>query len=134
MTVFPDNHPVLIYDGDCSFCNYWVQFVLQKDKRNRFYFLNSRKEEAVQFLAAFDLSDITSQTVIVYNEDKLYLYSDAVLFIMKELGYGLRFFGYIIPKFLRDGLYNRVAKHRYKITMWNRDCIVPDEEQKKRFL
>lgn len=128
------NHPIIIFDGSCSFCNYWVQFVLKKDKKEIFYFLDSQKEVAQAILSSFEVNDLPKQTVIVFYKDQLYLFSDAVLFVMKKLGYIIRYLGYFIPKSLRDGIYKFIARHRYKITFWNKDCLMPDENQLKRFL
>lgn len=130
----PENHPIIIYDGKCSFCNYWVQFVLKKDKKAVFYFLDSQKEMAKEILSTFEVIELPSQTVIVFYKDQLFLFSDAVLFVLEKLEYKLRYIGYLIPKTIRDGIYKWVARHRYKITFWNKECIIPDENQKKRFL
>lgn len=128
------DHPIIIYDGTCSFCNYWVQFVLKRDKTKKFYFIASQKEKAQSLLESFDMTSMASQTVMVYFQDKLYMYSDAVLFIMKEMNYSIRYIAYVIPRFIRDAVYKGIAKYRYKIPMWNKACLIPSEEDQKRFL
>ena len=129
-----DDFPVVLYDGTCRFCNYWVQFILAKDRSRRFRFLRLESEEGQLLKDSFPLSLKNEDSIFILYHQKVFGLSDAVFVILAELGHPARFLRVFIPDSLGKGLYRLVAKVRHKIPFWQKDCILPDEKQRSQFL
>ena len=135
-------YPILLYDGVCGLCNRLVQFTLRSDRSAVFRFASLQSALAARILARHgaDPGDLDTVYVVV-NHDRpdeyLLSRSDAVLFVLKELGGVWRvdvFLLRLIPKFLRDWAYNVVAQHRYRVFGKSEVCILPGERDRGRFL
>ncbi len=127
--------PLVIFDGDCAFCNKSVLFILKKDKTNSIKVCSNQSKKAKEAITKHNISADTNNTIIYIEENVVFYKSDAVLNICKKLkgGYPLLFGLIIIPKFIRDWVYDFVAKHRKKIIQSNFSCeFVQDEFIKKR--
>lgn len=127
---------LLLYDGVCNLCNGWVQFIIKKDRKAKFRFSSLQSEAARDILAAFGLQASDFDSVVYIHAGKYYLRSTAVLLVLRELGGGWRLFYVfrIVPRSLRDFVYNIVAKTRYRIFGKRETCMVPTEALKQRFL
>ena len=123
---------IVFYDGDCGFCNSSVQFILNKRKRD-FYFSPLQSDRSKEILTQYGI-EIKMDTIYFLKNGKLYDRSSAGLQICKGLkgGYPLMMAFYIIPKFLRDLVYNTIAKRRHRIRAGY--CAIPTEEEKAFFL
>lgn len=97
---------IVYYDGECGLCSKTVQFLKRNDKKHRF--------EYVTLSIAFPGEQHNS--FIFREEDKLYYKSTAALRVVKHLSgfWPCLYIGIVVPKFLRDAIYNFVAKNRYK--------------------
>ncbi|XZF16078.1 thiol-disulfide oxidoreductase DCC family protein [Chitinophagaceae bacterium MMS25-I14] len=126
-------HPVLYFDGDCNLCNRSVQFVLRHDRKGIFRFTQLQSASAAQMLQQ---QDITADSVVLGYKGKYYVKSDAVLKLSALLGgwFKLLLAGYIIPRFIRNRLYDFIAAHRYKWFGKNDHCLLPKPEWKERFI
>ncbi len=127
-----DTRSVVFYDGDCGFCNSSVQFILRKRKRD-FYFMPLQSEKAKPALASLG-RNIDMDTIYYLNDGKLYERSSAALRICRGLrGLYPLLFGFIaLPKFLRDPIYNFIAKRRHRVRRGY--CVIPDERDRKYFI
>jgi predicted DCC family thiol-disulfide oxidoreductase YuxK len=129
-------NPILLFDGVCNLCNGFVQFVIRRDPRAIFRYTSLQSEQGQALLAQLGFNTAEFDTVILIHKDKVYTHSDVALQIVRRLGgfwpalYVLRF----IPKALRDGLYNWVARNRYRWFGKKDQCMVPTPELKSRFL
>lgn len=123
---------IVFYDGDCGFCNASVQFILKKRKVD-FYFCPLQSDFAEKCLKEHQI-EINLETIYYKKKNRLYNRSSAALKICAGLkgGYPLLQFFWIIPKFLRDLVYNAIAKRRHRIKKGY--CAIPKEEEKKFFL
>lgn len=124
---------ILFYDGDCGFCNSSVQLVLNK-RRNEFYFLALQKDLAHKIMAKFN-EEIQMNTLYLIEDNKLYQKSTAALKIAKNLKGAyplLYYFGSLVPRFLRDWVYDQVAKRRHNIKPGF--CAMPKQKDKQYFL
>lgn len=127
------NKRIVFYDGECGFCSKSVQFILKKQQKE-IYFMPLQSKNAETIIATHQKS-IDMNTLFYYDGKKLYEKSTAVLQIAKNLHFGYRFLarlGYVIPKFLRDKLYDTVAKRRLQLA--GEYCYLPDADQRKLFL
>jgi len=125
---------IILFDGDCNFCNYWVKYVIERDKKDLFRFTSLQSEKGKELLKQYNLKD-DLETVVLISNNVAKTKSTAALHIFKVLGsiYQLAMVFIIVPKFIRDWLYSIVAKHRKKL-MKNQSCIIPTQAVKNKFL
>jgi predicted DCC family thiol-disulfide oxidoreductase YuxK len=129
-----ENKNILFYDGDCSFCNRAVNFVLKHKKLgNTIYFSSLHSDFAIKELKNHKIN-IRMDTLYYLTRNKVYDKSSASVMLAKrfKFPYQLLLAFYIIPKFIRDFVYDQIAKRRQKIG--KPYCFVPKEEDKKWFL
>ncbi|MFL9484764.1 thiol-disulfide oxidoreductase DCC family protein [Chitinophagaceae bacterium LWZ2-11] len=129
------SHPIILFDGVCNLCNSSVQFVIKHDKKEVFQFSSLQSDFGQQILEQNGLSGINLFSLILLDKGNIYTQSTAVLRIAKKLGgfWSLLYVFIIVPKFLRNGIYNWIARNRYKWFGKQEACWVPTEELKRRF-
>jgi predicted DCC family thiol-disulfide oxidoreductase YuxK len=133
--------PVLLYDGTCGFCAESVQLVLRHDRRGtlKFAALDSALGLAVRErhpeLAQVD-SMVWYEPARGGEAERLFTRASAALQIARYLGgpWRLAAVAGIIPRRLRDALYDLVARHRHRLTGGGPQCLVPTPDQRARFL
>jgi len=113
-----------------------VNFIIKHDKKERFLFASLQSDAANEILLQFTSKKIGLESIILIQNEKIYDKSTAALMIMSHLNKGYRFLGIfkIIPEFLRDAIYQFIAKNRYKWFGKNEHCLVPSESIRSRFL
>jgi predicted DCC family thiol-disulfide oxidoreductase YuxK len=136
MKINLENQPyIVIFDGLCNLCNGAVQFIIRHDKKNKFVFASLQSEVVQKLLNEIEVK-YSLESIVLIKGDKHFVKSDAVLEIAKKLSglwpmvYGLK----IIPRFLRDILYNWVAKNRYTWFGKRESCLSPSPEFSDKFL
>lgn len=128
------NFPVVFYDGDCGFCNRSVQFILDHERDTTVHFCALQSELAQRFFQEHQFPQPDLSTFYFWNGSQLFERSSGALKVtayLKASYSWLRIF-IIVPRFLRDGVYNWIAKRRHKLA--NQQCALPTPEQRKRFL
>ncbi len=128
-------NPLILFDGVCNFCNYWVNFASRHDQKKRLRFASLQGETAREILPRYQLDPSKLSSVILVDNGKAYTQSSACLRICKYLGGGwkLVYALMIIPKFLRDAVYNLVARNRYRWFGKKDSCMIPPADWKDRF-
>jgi predicted DCC family thiol-disulfide oxidoreductase YuxK len=134
--------PILFYDGVCGLCNTLVQFLLRHDKHGRLRFASLQSDFAEKVLRrhGFDPKDLDTLHVVENYEqpnERLLQRSDAVLRAGRELGGHwsvLAAIAKIVPRRLRDIAYRFVAQNRYRVFGKYDTCMLPDPDQRSRFL
>lgn len=125
----------LLYDGDCGLCNRWVQWVLKHDEKDQFRFMALQSEYGQQFLKERGLPLKDFDSLYLWKPQEFYLKkSDAVIKIGSVLGgkfQGLSV-GKIIPQWVRNKLYDMVAKRR--MNLMSPSCYLPTPEERQKFL
>ena len=130
-------NPVLIFDGECNLCNSSVQFVIRHDKRNRFLFASLQSETGKTVTNNIKAEQgIIPDSLILFYKGKLHLKSDAVLQTAKLLGGKWSVFTilFIVPRFIRNLVYDLIAKNRYKWFGKTEECMMPTAALTDRFL
>jgi len=126
---------IILYDGECNFCSFWVKYVIKRDKKDLFLFTSLQSEKGKGLLLKFKI-DPTIDSVVLIQNDIDYIKSTAAFRVLKTLG-GFRsiFYGLIIiPAFIRDFFYDIVARLRYKL-FGQQTCDLPlDDNYKDKFL
>jgi predicted DCC family thiol-disulfide oxidoreductase YuxK len=129
--------PILIFDGVCNFCNWWVDFVLKRDKKGKVLFTANQEPAGQAILAKFGITTFGDpDSVYLYQDGHLYSYSSAALRLAKLLPFPwFLMAGFlIIPRFIRDGIYKWIARNRYKWFGKTEACRLPQPGELERFL
>lgn len=127
---------VVFFDGVCRLCSFWTLFLIKFDNKRRFKLAMLQSAEGKAILEWFGLPTDNYETMLLVEGPKLYTKSTAIFRIIKQLPFPWPVFyiGNIIPVFIRNWLYDRIALNRYKLFGRYQTCIVPGEEHKSRFL
>ncbi len=109
--------PVLFYDGDCPLCNRVVRFILDQERAPALYFSAQQQQTTLDWLAQHPEYAMNEDTVYYYNGSNLYARSSAVLRLIPTLKWywGFLYLGWLLPRWMRDAVYNVVAKRRKRI-------------------
>jgi predicted DCC family thiol-disulfide oxidoreductase YuxK len=130
------NDKIILFDGVCNLCNRVVQFIIKRDPKARFKFTALQSGHAKELLK--DLEWVSNQPdfIIYYRGNKIYKKSTAVLLILRDLGgiWALLYLLAIIPRFLRDYFYDKIAINRYRLFGKRESCMIPSPDLKNRFL
>ncbi len=127
--------PVILFDGVCNYCNSMVNFVIKQDKQKLIKFSALQSNSGQDLLNKLDVPRDIDSFVFIEN-GKAYLQSTAALKVLQHLSWYWQWTQalWIIPKFIRDGVYNFIAKRRYKWFGKKESCMVPSQEVRSRFL
>ncbi|MDQ7047441.1 MAG: DCC1-like thiol-disulfide oxidoreductase family protein [Sulfurovum sp.] len=122
---------IIVFDGICGFCNQSVDFLIKLDKQKIFQYTSIQGE----FIKTLDIEpDIDS--IIFYEDGILYYKSTAILKILHSLGgiWVISKIFYLIPRFIRDFIYDMIAKYRYKIFGKREHCRMPNLGEENLFV
>lgn len=127
---------VVLFDGVCNLCSSSVQFILKRDRKNQFLFGSLQGEYGQSVLRKYQLPVNEFNSFMLIEDNKLYTKSTGALRMLKHLGGGwsLLYVFIIVPKFIRDAVYNWIARNRYKWFGKKNECWLPRPEWKARFL
>jgi predicted DCC family thiol-disulfide oxidoreductase YuxK len=128
--------PILLFDGVCNLCNASVQWVLKRDKKGVFKFAALQSETGQAFLKKFGFSSENFDTVVLVDGERIFTRSDAPLEIVRRLGgfWSLLLVFKIIPRPVRNAVYDWVARNRYRWFGRKEECMLPRPEWKERFV
>lgn len=151
-------HPIVLFDGVCVFCNVWIDRLMRWDKHQRFRLLPLQSELAKKTWqegftqqrteaekpapnpAGAEQGSPAAQplldSVLLYDQGKWYSESTAVLRMALLLGFpfSLLAVGFLFPPFVRNGMYRLIARNRYNWWGKKNSCRVPTAAEKKWFL
>jgi len=130
------NQKIILFDGVCNLCNTSVNFVIEHDKKNIFKFAALQSDMGKKLAIENNINIADTDSIILIDGDSSYIKSTAALYISKELSgaYPLLYAFMIIPKYLRDLIYNYIAKNRYKWYGKKESCMIPSPTLKDKFL
>ena len=108
--------PILFFDGECPLCNRVVRFILDHEYGERMLFSSLSDESTKQWVAQHKNFQMPDDSVYFFDGTRLHSKSTAVLRMIPLLRWYCRFLyvGWVVPKMLRDSLYDFVAKRRKK--------------------
>jgi predicted DCC family thiol-disulfide oxidoreductase YuxK len=134
MTRWPDDD-VILYDGVCVFCSRWIRYVATRDVARRFRFTAIQSDYGTRLAQAFSINPDDPDTNAVIHGGIAYFKSDGALTMLSLLpGWRWARALWLIPKPIRDTVYNLVARNRYRIFGKHDECFVPDADFKIRIL
>jgi predicted DCC family thiol-disulfide oxidoreductase YuxK len=131
-----DNKSLLLFDGVCNLCNSSVQFILLRDKKDRFRFASLQSDYGQNLLREHNLPTESFNSLVLVENGKVYKKSTAALRIARKLKglWPLLFAFIIIPPFIRNFVYDIIAKNRYRWFGKKEECMLPRPEWKQKFL
>lgn len=130
------NHKIILFDGVCNLCNGAVTYIIKRDKKNVFKFAALQSEIGLELISKFKINTLKVDSIILIDGDKHYEKSSAALHIAKQLSgaFPLLFGFMILPKFIRNAVYDYIARNRYKWFGKKESCMIPTAELKSKFL
>ena len=132
---FPDDAPLVVYDGVCVLCSGWVGFVLKRDPDVRFVAAQSHLAQALFRHYGLDAEDF--ETWILLENGCAHVKAEGIARMLRRWGGLWATFGWLVaatPRRLRDWLYHRVARNRYRMFGRRDACMIPSEAERARFI
>lgn len=123
-------YPIILFDGVCNLCTGTVQFVIKHDPKHQFRFSSLQSEFGQQVMKEFNLPTAELGSFILLEEGKIYTKSSGALRVTKKLNGAWPFLYVfnIVPPFIRNSVYNWIAKNRYKWFGKKEECWIPTPE------
>ena len=127
---------LIVFDGVCNLCNGAVQFVIRRDRKAKFMFTSLQSEAGQEILRANGMPSAHFDSFIYIRHQRLYQRSTAALYMLRDLGglWALLFGFIIVPRVIRDAVYDMVARNRYRWFGRRESCMVPTAELQAKFL
>jgi predicted DCC family thiol-disulfide oxidoreductase YuxK len=127
---------VILFDGICKLCNGWAKWIMKVDKSYQFKLCSVQSETGQTLLARLGYPTDKFDTMLVIANGQVYEKGDAFFSIMNKMGfpYNLLLVGKIVPKFIRDWLYDRIATNRYRWFGQYDACPINFSVDERRFL
>jgi predicted DCC family thiol-disulfide oxidoreductase YuxK len=127
---------IILFDGVCNLCNFWVNFIIDRDNKDVFKFAALQSEKGQELLERFQIDRNSPDTIMLVEDEIIYTKSTAAFKISRSLKGIWKYFSLMIfiPKPIRDFIYTIVAKNRYKFFGKRDTCRLPSELEKRKFL
>ena len=128
-------YTVILFDGVCNLCNGFVNFVIDRDRKGVFKFASLQSQLAENLLKDVPKAD-RLKSIVVIKKEKIFTKSRGALEILKNLSFpsNLLYVFILVPWFIRDWFYDRIARNRYRWFGRTDECRIPTEDIKERFL
>jgi len=137
MINIPEQKQLILFDGICNLCNSSVQYVIKHDSKDKFMFTALQSEVGQQIIKEYNIDTAKTDSILLYTpEVGISSKSTAALKIAYHLGFpnNLLCVFFIIPPFVRNYVYDYIAKNRYKWYGKKESCMIPTPELKSKFL
>lgn len=127
---------IILFDGVCNLCNNSVVFIIKRDKKDIFRFAALQSDTGKMLTEKLSIDTSKTDSIILTEGDTYSVKSSAALKIARHLkgGYPLLYGFMILPAFLRNFIYDIIAKNRYKWFGRKESCMIPTPELKAKFL
>lgn len=128
-----EKHPIILFDGVCNLCNGAVQFIIERDKKRQFRFASLQSDFGQQYQQQVGAS---VDSILLVENGKIYQKSSAALRIARKLDglWSLLFLFIIVPPFIRNAVYDWIARNRYRWFGKQDSCWMPTPDLKALFL
>jgi predicted DCC family thiol-disulfide oxidoreductase YuxK len=131
-----NKHKIVLFDGVCNLCNGAVIFMIKRDREDRIRFAALQSDVGKRLVTKYRIDTKNVDSIIFIDGDKAYDKSSAALhiaFYLKSL-YPLLYGLLIVPRTIRDGVYDYIARNRYSWYGKKESCMIPTPELKAKFL
>ncbi|GAL70993.1 thiol-disulfide oxidoreductase DCC family protein [Jejuia pallidilutea] len=137
MIHIPEGKSLIVFDGVCNLCNASVQYVIKRDKNNKFLFAPLQSKIGEKIIKAYNINTAKVDSILLFNpKTGIYSKSTAALKIASKLSFPTNILTIflIVPAFIRNWVYDFIAKNRYKWYGKKEACMIPTPDLKKKFL
>ncbi|AIF42193.1 thiol-disulfide oxidoreductase DCC family protein [Virgibacillus sp. SK37] len=126
---------IILFDGDCNFCDQSVQFIMKRDPKQKFKFASLQSEAGIRLVKECKIPEDVDSLVYI-SDSNWYIQSSAALRISKHLKgiWKLGVLFLVMPKTWRDAVYQVIARNRYTWFGKKESCRLPTQEDRGRFL
>ncbi|WP_405224337.1 thiol-disulfide oxidoreductase DCC family protein [Dokdonia sp. Asnod1-B02] len=130
------NKKIILFDGVCNLCNGAITFIIQRDKNDVFRYAPLQSEVGKNLAKKHEIDLDKVDSIILVTDQSAVAKSTAALRIAKQLsgGWPLLTVFLILPRFLRNAVYDFIARNRYKWFGKKDACMIPTPELKSKFL
>jgi predicted DCC family thiol-disulfide oxidoreductase YuxK len=128
--------PVILFDGICNLCSGIVKFIIRRDPHEKFRFAALQSDSGQAIIKRYRIRHQPMSTFIFIRADTWFVKSTAALQMFREMGglWKMLYIFIIIPRPIRDFLYDILAKTRYTLFGTRDSCMIPDVDMRNRFL
>ena len=129
-------HSIILFDGVCNLCNGAVNFVIKRDPRNVFKFTPLQENVGTVLLKKYAIDPQKIDSIVLIENGNVYIKSSAALRIARKMSglWPLLYVCMVIPRFIRNGVYDFIAKNRYKWFGRKEQCMIPTPDFREKFL
>lgn len=130
------DHPVIFFDGFCNLCNGAVQFIIKHDRKDVFRLAALQSDAASKYLKEKNIGGVAADSIVLFEHGKVYTRSTAALRIARRLGaaWPALYAFILVPAFIRDFIYDYIARNRYKVWGKRDSCMLPGPDTERKFL
>ncbi len=127
---------LILFDSVCKLCHGWSRFIIKYDRNHVFKLATVQSEQGQAILEHFDMPTSYFDTMLYVENNRAYEKSTAFLKVVNKLPYPFKLLQvfYLIPRFIRDWFYDRIALNRYKLFGKYDNCLLPTADHNNRFL
>ena len=135
MSISKKNTKVILFDVVCNLCNNSVKLIIKNDKSNIFKFAPLQGKYGIKIQNSYNINTTQINSIILVDGEKTFTKSSAALRIAKDLRapFFMLYVFIIIPVFIRNFVYDLIAKNRYKWFGKMESCMIPSNELKSKF-
>jgi predicted DCC family thiol-disulfide oxidoreductase YuxK len=133
---FPDDKPIIVFDGKCVLCSRWALFVMRRDAAKRFRLLAAQTPLGVALYEHYGLDPVDYETNVLLENGRAWLKSEGTIRMFERLGFPWSVMAAfrVVPRAQRDKLYNVVARNRLKWFGSRETCFLPEPIDADRFI
>ncbi len=133
---FPDDRPIIVFDGYCALCSGWAQFVLRHDRAEKYRLLRAQSPLGRALYVHYGLHPEDYETNILIENGIAWFKSEGSIRMAEGLGlpWSLAAAFRILPMAWRDPLYEFIARNRLRFFGKRESCYLPDARYRHRFL
>ena len=133
---FPDDRPIIIFDGYCALCSGWANFVLRHDRRSVFRLLRAQSTLGHSLYVHYGLDPDDYETNILIADGRALFKSESSIRMLEGLGWPWKLAAVfrILPRVVRDPMYNLIARNRLRFFGKRATCYLPQKQYADRFL
>lgn len=130
------DHPIILFDGVCNFCNGAINFTIRQDKHAKLRFAPLQSAKGQGLLATYNIDSQAFNSFVLIDAGRALQKSSAALRVMRKLPWFWQWtqIFWLVPRFIRDGIYDLVARNRYKWFGRKEVCMIPSQDMRSRFL
>ncbi|OBX26528.1 putative DCC family thiol-disulfide oxidoreductase YuxK [Gelidibacter algens] len=132
-----NNKQLILFDGVCNLCDASVQYIVKHDQHDMFRYTALQSDVGKEIIETFNIDTAKMDSILLYSVEKgIYYKSTAALKIASQLGFprNLMAIFLIVPPFIRNWVYDYIAKNRYEWYGKKEECMIPTAELKSKFL